>query len=139
MAESTVVKPVSAEVEKQDRKRKKADVSSDLETSCPDTDLSYLDIDSRKVIPVQSTPQPQSVKSKARCFEPAYLLSSKAYDILMDKINSMEKYMSKLDRLDKLDKLDQMEKTVNQMEEKLNSFDKRIHKLKKLCRVLKNQ
>ena len=62
MAEKTVVKPVSAEVEKQDRKRKKADVSSDLETSCPDTDLSYLDLDSGKVIPAQSTPQPQSVK-----------------------------------------------------------------------------
>ena len=51
------------------------------------------------------------------------MLSSKAYDFLMHKINSMENYMSKVD---KLDTLDQMEKTVNQMEEKINSFDTRI-------------
>ena len=34
MAESTVVKPVSAEVEKQDRKRKKAEITLSLENIC---------------------------------------------------------------------------------------------------------
>ena len=98
MPENTIVKPVIAEVEKQDRKRKKGDVSSDLETSCPDTDLSYLDLDSGKVIPVLSTPQPQPLKSQVKCYESAYLLSNKAYEVLMDKLNYMKKSMSKLDK-----------------------------------------
>ena len=71
MSTNTVVKPVSTEVEKQDRKRKKGDVSSDLETSCHDTDLSYLDLDSGKVIPVQSKPSHNHlrVKSSALCLQ----------------------------------------------------------------------
>ena len=117
-------------------------MSSDLETSCPDHDLSYLDLDSGRVIPAQITPNPQSSKSKVKSKESSEsteMLSSKAYDFLMHKINSMEKYMSKLDKLDKVDKLDQMEKTVNQMEEKINSFDKRIQNTeKKLFIVLRN-
>ena len=35
------------EVDKQDKKRKKADISSDLDTSCQDNDLSYLDLDTK--------------------------------------------------------------------------------------------
>ena len=38
-------------------------------------------------------PQPQSIKSKVKSKESTELLSSKAYAFLMDKINSMERYM----------------------------------------------
>ena len=111
------------EVDKQDKKRKKGDVSSDFETSSHERDLSILDLDSGKVISSQphSTPRAESKDRKET-------LSSDAYDTLMKKISVMEKCMSKLDKVDKLDKLDTMEHTVNQMEHKLDSFNERIKK-----------
>ena len=47
------------EVHKQDKKRKKGDVSSDFQTSGHENDLSILDLDSDKVISAQpqSTPR----------------------------------------------------------------------------------
>ena len=41
---------VNLEVDKQDKKRKKGDVSSEFETSGHENDLSILDLDSGKVI-----------------------------------------------------------------------------------------
>lgn len=103
------------DVDKQDKKRKKGDVSSDLDTSGLDGDLSYLDLDTKTVVTAASTPQ------QGKCD----ILSNKSYDQLMRKITAMERCMSKLDKLDKLDK---MEQSVRQMELKMDRFDKRIQK-----------
>jgi chromosome segregation ATPase len=92
-------------------KRLRSALSSDS-SDHNEGDLSYLDLDSGKVL-----------QASQKTSESKVTLTLSEYDALMSKLMLLEKG---LDKLNKLDKLDKIEKSVQSMNNKIIDFEQRL-------------
>jgi len=88
--------------------------------SSVDNELSYLDLDTGRVLAASRQPEQ---------------MSTSAYDAVMTKLMAMEKGLA---QLEKLDKLDDIERNVASMNAKLCSLETRLSTNEKLTSELKD-